>query len=165
MLRKNKKGSLTDLIVIGAVLLAIAVSVLLGYRLMDGINDQVGGMAGMPAEATTSATTLTGYFPTVIDISFMLLAIGLGLVTLVLAAMVRVHPVFIPLFIIGLIILLILCGVFSNIYQEMADNEELIEYSDDLTFISHFLTYLPLIVFVFGILLMIVMYKTWSSRI
>ena len=58
--------------------------------------------------------------------------------------------------------MIFLSAVFSDIYQEMAANSELTALADQLVFTSHILTYLPLIIGVFGILLMIVMYKIWS---
>lgn len=161
-LRKNKRGSLVDIIMIGAVLLVLAIIILMGSRVMGAFNTEIQANADIPARAKTASTQLNNHYGGAVDYGFLLLAIGLGIATLVLAALVRIHPVFIPLFFIGLVIVVFLCGIFSNIYQEMAGDSNLTAYADELTFTSHILEYLPLIVGIFGILLMLVMYKLWS---
>lgn len=158
----NKKASLQDIALIAAVLLFFGMIVLFAFKITGAFNDKVQAMTDMPAKAKTASQTLTNHYSGAMDYGFLLLAIGLGIATLILAALVRIHPVFIPLYFIGLLFVIILCGVFSNIYQEMAGDSNLITYADQLTFTSHILNYLPLVVGVFGILLMIVMYKLWS---
>lgn len=158
----NKRGSLADIVFMGIVLLFGGMVILLGFRIQSGVNDTVQSMAIMPTEATTASTTLTNYYPGIINKMYLILAIGMGLVTLVLAALVRVHPIFIPFYFIGLVIVVFISGVFSNIYQEMAANTNLVTYANQLTFLSGILNVLPMIVGIFGVLLMVVMYKLWS---
>jgi hypothetical protein len=158
----KKKGSLQEVIVIGAVLLFFGMCLLFGYKIMDAVNTEIQASDVIDADGKAASTALRAHYGGAMDYGFLLLAIGLGIATLILAALVRIHPVFIPLFFIGLVIVVFLCGIFSNIYQEMAGNSELTALADDLIFTSHILEYLPLIVGIFGILLMIVMYKLWS---
>ncbi len=161
-LKRNRRGSLQDIILMGVVLLFFGVVLLIGSRVMGAFDDQIQAHADIPARAKTASTSLNADYGGAMDYGFLLLAVGLGIATLILAALVRIHPVFIPLFFIGLVIVIFLCGVFSNIYQEMAEDSNLTAYADELTFTSHILEYLPLIVAIFGILLMLVMYKLWS---
>jgi hypothetical protein len=161
----NKKGSLIDLIVIGVVLLFFGVVLLIGFKVTSEFNDEIQAHPDIPTRAKTASTTLTGHYSGTMDYGFLLLAIGIAIATLILAALVRIHPVFVPLYFIGLVIVIFLCGIFSNIYQEMAANTNLITQADQLIFTSHILTYLPLIVGIFGILLMIIMYKLWSVNV
>lgn len=162
LIRRNKKGSLQDLIVIGAVLLFFGLILLIGSRVTGEWNDAIQARSDIPTEAKTASAAVNAHYGGAMDYGFLLLAIGIGIATLILAALVRIHPVFIPLYFIGLVIVVFLCGIFSNIYQEMAGNSELTAYADTLVFTSHILNYLPFIVGIFGILLMIVMYKLWS---
>lgn len=160
--RRNKKGSLQDIIVIGVVLLFFGVVLLIGSLVMGRFNDAIQAHTDIPTNAKTASAALNSEYGGSLDYGFLMLAVGLGIVMLILAALVRIHPVFIPLFFIGLVIVIFLCGIFSNIYQEMAENSHLTAYADELVFTSYILEYLPLVVGVFGILLMIVMYKLWS---
>jgi hypothetical protein len=160
--RRNKKGSLQDIILIGAILLFFGVILLIGSKVTGEWNDAIQARSDIPARAKTATATLSGHYGGAMDYGFLLLAIGLGIATLILAALVRIHPVFIPLFFIGLVFVVFLSAVMSNVYQEMAGNTELTAYADELIFTSYILEYLPLVVGIFGILLMMVMYKLWS---
>jgi len=162
--RKNKKGSLADISMIGVVLLFLSILLLVGFKVTSELNDRFQASPIPDAKGKASSAQLTDYYPGVIDNTFLFFAVGLAMVTLMLAAMVRVHPIFIPFFFIGLIVLIFLTGIFSNIYQEMAADSNLAGYAAELTFTTTLMENLPLIVGVFGILLMIVMYKLWSVQ-
>lgn len=158
----NKKGSILDLMYIGFVLLFFGIVVLVGLKMGGSFRDQIAGMADMPAESKDAANTLMGGYTNTIDNSFLIFTIFLALATLVLAALVRVHPIFIPFYFIGWVFVIFLCGIFSNLYQSMAADPNLATEAAQLVFIGAILTYLPLIVGVVGMLLMVVMYKLWS---
>lgn len=164
----NKRGSIQDLILIGVILLFASITILIGFKIVTALDDKfqtspVIEKFDTGSHARTASTTLKGYYPGVIDNTFLFLAIGLSIVTLVLAALVRVHPMFIALFFIGLSVIIFVTGVFSNIYQEMAGNTNLATQADQLTFISHVLEYLPFIIGVFGFILCLIMYKLWKN--
>ena len=156
---RNKKGSLLDIVLISIILTVFGVVLLVGFKVTSEINDQIQAHSGIPADAKTASSTLTGHYSGVLDNSFFILTIFVAIAALVLAALVRVHPIFIPIFVIALFILAFICGVLSNIYQEMAENTNLATQADQLTFTSNILEYLPIIVFIFGVILMIVIYK------
>lgn len=164
-LRKNKKGSVTDLILIVVILLFFGIVLLVGYKITTEINTHIQANNDLPTEAKTASTTLVSYYPGIMDNVFLFLTIGLAIVSFVLAALVRIHPIFIPFFIIALIFLIFLSGVASNVYQEMSADSNLVTQANNLTFITYILEYLPLIVGVFGTILMVVMYKTWSVNL
>ena len=97
-LRRNKKGSLQDILFIGIALLILGVSILFGYFFVSEINDHLQANDVVPTRAKSASTSLTGQFTTTIDNSFLFLALGLGMITLIFAALVRIHPIFIPFF-------------------------------------------------------------------
>jgi hypothetical protein len=53
--------------------------------------------------------------------------------------------------------------VFSNVYDDVANTDELGTLADRLTFTSMIMRSLPFIVGVFGGLMAIVSYKTWKA--
>ena len=164
MLRKlNKKGSIQDIVFIGVVLLFFGMIVLFGFKVTSEFNDKIQVMDDIPTEAKTSTTSLLGNFSGTIDNTFLLLTIGLCIAALILASLVRVHPIFIPFFWISLLFVIFICGILSNVYQETAATTQLSGLADQLTFISHILEYLPLIVGIVGHILMAVLYKLWSN--
>ena len=159
----NKKGSLVDIVFWGILLLFFGIVVLIGFKVTSEFNTQIQGMDIIPSNAKAASSSLVNNYSGVIDNSFLFLTIGIALGALVLAALVRVHPIFIPIFWVGLLVVIFISGIMSNIYQELAANENLIAQADQLTFISKILTYLPMFVAVFGHLLIIILYKLWKA--
>ena len=159
----NKKGSVLDLIIVGVFCLVFAFSILIGFKITTEINTQVQAHADIPTEAKTAATSLLGEYSTTLDYSFLFFIVGLSIGVLILAAMVRVHPIFIVLYIIGLLIVIFLAGVFSNIYQGLAESTEIVALANQLMFVDKIMTFLPWFVAVVGTLLCIVMYKSYSD--
>jgi hypothetical protein len=162
-LRKSKRGSLLDLIFIVIGVLVFASSVLIGAKITGAWSDKVATMDGMPAEAITSSSTLSSHYSGVVDHTFLLLVIGLSVGAFILASLVRVHPIFLPFFMIALVFVIFFAGVFSNVYQGMAENAALSSTADSLVFISNIMTYLPFIVGILGSVLALVMFKLWSN--
>mgnify|MGYP003149640825 CR=1 FL=1 len=158
----GKKGSLQDIMFVIGLILFFAVVVLIGFRVASAYNDNIQGMSIIPQDAKDASTSLTGNYTGIVDNMFLVLTIGLCLVALILAAMVRVHPIFIPIFFIVEIITIFVAGIASDIYQTIAANSNLVDYSNQLVIISTVLGYLPLFIGIFGIILMVVMYKLWS---
>lgn len=160
---KRKKGSITDIFIVGVILTFIAISTLVGFKIMDTVNDQIQGMDIIPQDAKTSSTKLNNVIPGTVDNTFLFMEIFLSIVILVLAAMVRIHPIFIPLFMIALVGLIIFAAVFSNVYQEAASTDQLQPYADQMPVMTYTLVYLPTIMAVLGTILMVVMYKSWRD--
>lgn len=162
--RRNKKGSAQDLILIVVVALVFGLLTLFMFKITDSFNDKFQDLdIDTPGESKAASATMTGHFTGAVDNGFLLLLIGLSIVSLVLASLVRIHPIFIPLFLIAWMFILFLSGVFANIYSEAASTPILSAEADQLTFISLILPKLPWFIGVFGMLLMIVMFKLRSN--
>jgi Ca2+/Na+ antiporter len=149
---------------IGTVLLSIGILILIGFKVGNSINSNVQASDSFTTEGKSAANQLTGYYSSSLDNAFLLLTMGLCIVSLIMAALVRVHPIFLVLFIIAFIFVIYFSAVLSNIYSEMASNSQLSTEADKLIFVSLILGKLPLFIGIFGILLMIVMYKVWSYQ-
>ena len=163
---KSKKANLMDLvIVVGVILLGFSIAILVGFKVSTELNTKFQADADIPVEGKAAFNQINDFYPGVIDNSFLLLAVGLSIVALILAMMVRIHPIFFVFYILILVIVIFICGVFSNIYLEMANSPELIDIADQLTFTTHVMYSLPFIVGIFGFLLAIVMYKNWRDTL
>ena len=160
---KNKKGSVLDLILIGSICLAFAFFILIGFKISTEINTQIQSMDVIPAEGKLAANNLVGNYTTSIDYGFLFFIVGLSIVVLILAALVRIHPIFIVFYIIGLVFVIFFAGIFSNIYQEMADSTEFVALSNQLLFVDKIMTFLPWFVAVVGTLLCIITYKSYAD--
>lgn len=165
MARLNKKGSIQDLILIMVIITAFAVGTLVVYKISNELNTKFQANDRLDDKGKAAFSQINNMYPSVIDNSFLLLVIGLCLGALILAFMVRIHPVFFVGFVIVLVIIIFLAGVMSNIYLEIANNPNFEEEATNLTFITHIIGKLPLIIGIFGFLISIVMYKNWQAGI
>ena len=162
---ENKKGSVQDLIFLILVLTFFAFATLIGFRIHSGINDQIQTNDMVDTYGKEASTQLNGLYTGTFDNIYLLLAIGMSIVALILAALVMIHPIFIIFYLIAWVIVIFISGVFSNLYQEMASNPSLIAYADQLVIITSVMTYLPLIIGIVGGLLMVFSYKIYRLRI
>ena len=166
MLRRryvNKKASIQDLIYIGVFALVFSIIILVTFKVSDELNTQFQGSDIVTQRGKDSFGQINNMFPTVIDNAFLMIVIGLGIVALVLASLVRIHPVFFVFFILILVIIIFLAGVFSNIFIEMANEPEFSSVANQLTFTVAIMKLLPLIVGIFGFILAVIMYKSWQG--
>ena len=168
MVKLNKKGSLMDLLYIASILLTVAVVTLIVFKVSTKLNDEfqssdVINKSDTDDKAVNSFNTINNMFPSVVDNSFLFLTFGLAVVIFILAALVRVHPIFIVFFIILLIFFIFLCGVFSKVYQEIAASPSFQAEATQLTLTTNIMTFLPFIVGIVGGILAIVMYKNWQN--
>jgi len=162
-LKRNKRGSLYDLIFIGVILLSFAVGTMIAFKISSEINAQFQASGDITTEGKTAYNSINNMYPGIIDNSFLLLTMGLSIFALILAMMVRIHPVFFVFYLILLVIVIFMSGVFSNIYLEMANNPEMLAIADQISFTTHIMAALPFIVGVIGFILAIVMYKNWRD--
>lgn len=164
----NKKASIQEFILIMVFLLIISVVTLIMFKVSNSFTDQwqesvPSNLAGAE-DSTKNLRRVNNLYPGIIDNSFLLLTIGLSIGAFILAAMVRVHPAFLAIFILVLALIIFFGAVFSNIYQEIANEPEMIDLANKLKFISTIMNILPFIVGIFGGILAIVMYKTWQGE-
>lgn len=163
MNKMNKKGSIFDLIFIVGVSLFFGIIVLVGLKVLSGFTTEISTMSDMPTEAITSSNQLIGVYTGAMDYSMLFIVFGFAIAAFIMASLVRVHPIFIPFYLITLLIVIIIAGVASNVYQTMAAEPLLVAEASQLEIIGSILTYLPLIVGILGTILMIVMYKLWDN--
>lgn len=161
---KRKRGSIQDLILILVVAVFFSVLVMIAFKVTDVINTKVQSssvIASMDTDgnARNAVSKVNSTFSGAVDNSFLFLLVGMSIITLILASLVRVHPAFMILFIIGWIFIVFIAGVGSNIYQTMAENTQMVDVANQLVYTSLIMKYLPLFIGVIGILLMIVMHK------
>jgi hypothetical protein len=163
MFGKNKKGSIIDIVYILVVLIFFGMVVLVGSKIGTDVNEQIQSSSIIDANTKLQSERTLNNSMNSIDNTFLFLTIFIGIIIMVLAALVRVHPIFIPIFFVAWIMLVFLAGIFSNIYQNMAAETQLAAVAEELLFITTILNALPIVIGVFGILLMVVMYKLWSA--
>jgi hypothetical protein len=160
----GKKGSAQDLAYIMIGLFVFVIVTLIFFKVSTELNTQFQANDDLPATSKTAHQQMTNLFPGIIDSSFLFLTVFLSIGAIVLAALVRVHPIFIPIFIIAWLVIIFLSAVFSNAYVEMAATSELSSVAAQLDSIYTIMSMLPFIIGIIGGILAVVMYKAYRGE-
>ncbi|MBU1669457.1 hypothetical protein KKC13_13710 [bacterium] len=163
MRKITKKASMQDIGYIMGFIFMISIVILITFKVSDTLNTKFQDSSQITTEGKTAFGRINNLFPNVLDNSFMLLVIGLGIVAIALASMVRVHPVFFIFFLLILIIIIFLSAAFSNTYQAIGSNENFVDLADQLVYTSYVMHFLPFIIGVFGFIISFVMYKSLQN--
>uniref|UniRef100_A0A6H1ZIN2 Uncharacterized protein n=2 Tax=viral metagenome TaxID=1070528 RepID=A0A6H1ZIN2_9ZZZZ len=162
-IKKNKKASVQDLLYVGITLFVFAMVILICFRISTSLNTEFQASDQIDAYGKTAHQQITNLYPGIIDNSFLFVTVILSIGTLILAALVRIHPIFLPIYLLAWMFVIFLCAVFSNAYQEMAANPDLAALAAQMTLMNQVMTTLPFIIGIVGALLAIVMYKAYKG--
>ena len=162
---RNKKGTIQDLVFALIVILVLGLGILFAFKLSDEFNTRVqAGSLGdvpVPQEAQDAMNKVHNLYPTLVDNMFLFMTVAMAIAAFILAALVRVHPIFLVFYLFVLAVLIFLAAIFSNIYQTVATNPEFTALAQQLELTNAVMAVLPFFVGIFGSILAIVMYKTW----
>ena len=112
------------------------------------------------SNAKSASTNLSNDFPNVINGSVIFLFFALVLVSLVLASLVPIHPVFLIFYIFEYLILIWLSAGIANAYQEIIESPIFATEAGQYQLTTFFFRYFPYVIGIVGAALAIVIYKT-----
>lgn len=156
---RGKRGSITDLPYIMAGIFAVAVVAFLVTVVVNKIDDQVQSNSLFPANAQSASNQMKDDFPNVMNGGIVFLFFGMVFVSLVLASLVPVHPVFIPFYLLEYILLLWVSAGIANAYQQVVELAQFASVAAQYEFTIFFFQYFPYAVGFAGAILAIVLYK------
>ena len=149
---KNKRGGMEDTFWVIAVLFGMAIFfIILAFtwnqispKLNDGLDN------AMPADGVNITRTLeqTSDSTTIYNGLFPLIIIGLFSFTLISAFYMNSHPIFCFIGLLLLGVALIFGAIFSNVYQQISDNDQFQETTEDFGIIDLFMKNIPLFVLI-----------------
>ncbi len=147
--RRNKRGSLQDLIVVMAILLALGITIILGSLVMreisvSGLLDDRNGVDQIRARLIFNQS-LNRVVPQFDNIFVAVVVAGI-LGTVVLGFATRSLPVFFVAGFVFTIVLVLLAGIYSNIYDAVADHPRLIADSENFTAMEFIFANFPLVI-------------------
>jgi len=140
-----------------------AVGALIAFNVSNELYLKFNASSDIPSRGKVAMEEINSHYSGVIDNSFVLVVIGLFIGIIAFAMLIRVHPVFLPIYVLVLIIVVVITAALSNVYLNMANTAELSGVATKLTFITHLFGVLPYLIGVFGFVLAIIMYKTWQN--
>ena len=155
------KGSLFDITFIIAVILIFSIIVFISFLLMDKFYDQA--LANPELNETVFETGKSALLN--FDTSMPLIIIGLLITSLISAFLVNVHPAFIGISIIEMIVAIVMAVIYSNTFQEFASSGETANVANEFTVTVWVFNNLPALVLIMSTLIIIILFgKLYTQR-
>lgn len=156
----NKKGSISDMPFIMAGIFSVALTALIVTLLLNNINTQIQDINTFSTSAKEASSKMASDFPKVMDGGVLFIFFCMVLISLVLASLVPIHPVFLIFFLLEWFLLIYVGGAIANTYQIIIENPVFATEAGQYVITTFFFRYFPYIVGIMGAILAIVMYKT-----
>lgn len=156
----GKKGSISDIPFLIAGIFSVAVTALIVTLLLNNFNAEFQENDIFNADAKAASAKMASDFPAVMDGGILFLFFCMVIVSLVLASLVPVHPVFLIFFFLEWILLIYIGGAISNTYQMFIENPIFAVEAGQYTITTFFFRYFPYVIGIVGAVLAIVLYKT-----
>jgi hypothetical protein len=155
------KGTILDFLVIGIALLLMSISILFGSTMLR----EYATMFNATNPPNTSMEIIQSGQTTMraFDSLFVLLTFGMMLATVISAFFVRTHPVFFVLSLLLMLLVLPMMAIFSNIFEEFATHQDLLQAASDYPLMQSIWGSLPTITLVFIIVTAIVLYSKMNE--
>jgi hypothetical protein len=157
--RYGKRGDIRSIFFIVPILLLIGLSIIVATKL----NDEFVSDEGLSAKINQSTVAMdirdkSQSALNVLDYTFLMVAAGLLLSTIILSFQIRNHPVlfFISLFM--LLFVIMLAAIFSNIFNEIADDDNFEGIIDRYGIMDNIFDNLPFYMLIFGAIVLIIFY-------
>ena len=150
------------------ILFALGVCLLFAFYMRDMVLIPIKGKLAS-TKAQTVVSSIEAVY-SVLDQVFFFAAIGLGMVSVLLAYMTPAKPAFLFLAIILFVIALLVIPQFANIWQNMAEDSKFSMYANSSSESELFLTWnifksFPTLFWIFGFLILVVLFgKVMTSR-
>lgn len=160
-LLKKRRGSLQDLVYIGAIIFTLAITLLVAYRLNSDItehfenNTQIDNTRPMQ-QATTSLQ--------IFDYGFIGIMIAMLVGVVFLAYQIPTHPIFLPVSIIFLAILVLVSSFYVNVYDKIANTTFMQSAANSLPWITTVMQNFHIVMAVLGTIVIIAMYSSRGVR-
>lgn len=162
---RNKKGDVTDIVVILVIMVFLAISFIVVLLVNDKLRDVVSETA--LGETSAAPAILEGFdniSSTTVQNGFAIFMGILIIGVLVSSFLVRIHPAFIFLYIIVLGFTIFVSVFLGNMYAEFVDIDVIAEIAEDQTIITFFMSNIVKIALAVGALSMIIVFsKIFSS--
>jgi ammonia channel protein AmtB len=158
---KQKKGDVFQVIFMMIILLIVAIVGLITLKITTEVNDywDESGLLNETQSGTDAIDTLQDTAPKTTDYAVMFLFLGMNIGIIIAAVRTNFSPMIIFMFIILTLIAIMFAAGSVNIYQGLAQQEDMLSVSSQLTFTNYlFSKYFPLVISMICAMILLVMY-------
>lgn len=158
---KNKRGNIQDGLYIAALIFGFAITILIIYyvwtQISDPIDDTLTNAGNETAFNVTKLYSQTTDATKGFDNVMPLILLGLLSASIVSAFFIKSHPVFffISLFVLG--IFLLTSAILANVYQDIAETDELTTAATDFGITDKIMKNFPFIILIIVVLIILIL--------
>jgi len=156
----NKKGNVPDLIYIIVILFSLGITIIIAANFYAQYTDNISTNPAFDNPTNTNIESDANTMLASLDYIFIFFFIGLIISTIVLGFQIRTHPVFFFISLILLIVVTILAGSMSNVYEQFTTNTtaSIQTTAVSYTAMNFLFAHLPLFIAFIGVVIMVIFY-------
>tara|TARA_R100001530_G_scaffold125792_2_gene94409 strand:- start:167 stop:670 length:504 start_codon:yes stop_codon:yes gene_type:complete len=156
----NKKGNVPDLIYIIVILFSLGVTIIIAANFYGQYTDSISSNPAFNNSANTKVQTDANLMLSSLDYIFIFFFIGLIIATIVLGFQIKTHPIFFFISLMLLIVVTILAGTMSNVYEQFTTNTttSIQTTASSYTAMNFLFNHLPLFIAFVGVVIMVIFY-------
>jgi hypothetical protein len=148
------KGSILDVLYILVIVFVLAIIVMVGNTFLVDVYENVNETEAINSSHVQSGIEAVRSF----DVVMPFVLIGLLASVAVMAFLIPTHPVLIIPVLFAIILIVVVAAQFTNMYDTIATNDQLIDEANQMTMTTHIMNNLPLIATVCGAVVIIAMF-------
>jgi len=154
---RSRKGSLQDLVLIAGAIFALAVTLLVSYKLNTSIQDEFNNSTLInDTKAQDQVAVSLGVF----DYGIVFIFVSLFLVIGILAYRIPTHPVFLPVSIVFTMLIVLLGVIYADAFEQIAGTSAFQSAANSIPFASQFMTNLHWLLGVTSFIIIVAMYSS-----
>ena len=162
--KMNKKGDIQDLITLIVVIVGFALAGILAYKFIGEFNDQTADSTVLTDHSKEILNDAEDRMPLIFDGGLLVVMVFFTIVMLISAWYVDTHPAIFVIAFILVIAIVIVAGALSTAFGELTQSPELIDQANEFPISVFVLGNLPLLVFVIGVALIIVLFAKYKNQ-
>ena len=154
----NKRGDLTGVIFLIASVGAFAIFLLIVGYVVPLISNELVTQIGISPEINNSLNVGISVAEHTLPTLWLIMFVGSMLGVFITSYFIDTHPVFVPAFVILLIVAILVAIPISNAYEQLSETAIFTSTSIQQTIVFFMMTNLPFLAFIIGLISMIVAY-------
>lgn len=133
ILFNSNRGQIQDIVVFGAVLFVVFVSLIIGARLLDDVNTAFQKTDSFSDQSKEDIADFNSRFPAIIDGVIVLTFVILGISLIITAFLVDTHPIFFAISLPSFLVVMMVNAILANAMDDVGNTTALFGIYSQLT--------------------------------
>jgi len=161
----NKRGDSTSLIItLLIILFMVGLTSIIFSNVFLSVLGEFKTQEGLGNNTINTVESVEQKTIPFLDYFFLFSFIGIVIGLIISAIYIDTNPAVAIIFLIALIVTIVLGGIFSNVFTEVSEQEELLATTNQFTLTSMIINHLPLIILFVGVIVGIILFSKSRSE-